>query len=91
MPRGTTVRVEHPGTLNRTLSRACPGRLFLRLTDDLHGSRHFGRVPLSFQLLLTDRCAHRRERDGIEPPTPAFSAVLSRGIFRGFSDRHFAA
>ena len=28
-------------------------------------SRHFGQVTLSFQLLLTDRCAHRREREVI--------------------------
>src|SRR5260370_19058717 len=39
MPRGTLLRLEHPELLICTLSRACPGHLWLRLTDDLHGCR----------------------------------------------------
>src|SRR6266851_6049650 len=46
-----TVRVEHPGALTCTLSRACPGHPCLRLTDDLHGCRQtapyaWGGIPV---------------------------------------------
>ena len=39
MPRGTSVRVEHPETVDLHALASVPGTPLPRLTDDLHGGR----------------------------------------------------
>src|SRR5271155_6040772 len=44
MPRGIYCVLNILDKMICTLSRACPGHPCLHLTDDLHGSRHFGHL-----------------------------------------------